>query len=380
MPQQFARVCCSLFLQGVGMLLPLQIQGGGTPPSATPKSSEKKLLEFKLEKAHNPSLAADVIGTIDEVAKNVTLIVPHGTDVTKLKPTFTASNGASVFARDVLQYSTVTENDFTHPFRFYKVKAEDGSSQEYMVQIEAAPASGQFTGKKIGAFDFKKDVNPGLSKDVLGTIMTVTDRQTKQSKKVIFIQFPIGTTETTIRALKPTFTASLKAKVSIGSTELKSEETAADFYDLTNGVMLTVTAEDGSSDVYNVAVEVDLPKADQDDVKKYFGSYKGTIPGLGEVMIVLKWDSITLYSTQMSMTYKNMEWEKKPDNTYTCTAYAKNRPQVKNMYGRTGYNFTEEGGVLKVTANIMGTSTTATKQATDFVWSAASGYRQPREL
>ncbi|MFC2288129.1 MAG: hypothetical protein ACFNKF_00615 [Treponema lecithinolyticum] len=340
------------------------------------KSSEKQLIEFKLEAAYNPGLAKDVIGNINQLSKNVTLIVPHGTDVTKLKPTFVVSKGASVFARKVLQQSTITENNFKHPFRFYKVVAEDGSAQEYMVQIEAAPASGQFTGKMIGAFDFKKDVNPNLSQDVFGIVGTIRDPQTFQRKNVVVVQFPIGTAEATIKALKPTFTASLKAKVFSGGTELKSEETVIDFYNLENGVNITVKAENGDTAVYNVPVEIDLPKANQNDVKKYFGSYKGTVPGLGEVMVVLAWDRVTLYSATMSMYYENMEWEKKPDNTYTCTVYTLKMPQIKNLYGKTGYNFTEEDGVLKVTANIMGVSTTVTKQATDFVWTEGCGYKK----
>lgn len=279
-----------------------------------------------------------------------------------------------------MQKSGETENNFKHPFRFYKVVAEDGSAQEYMVQIEAEPASGQFTGKIIGAFDFKKDVNPGLSQDVLGMIGTIRDPQTFQKKNVVVIKFPIGTTEATVRSLKPTFTASLKAKLSIGTTELKSEETAFDFYNLENGVNITVKAENGDTAVYNVPVEIDLPKAPQNEVKKYFGSYKGMVPGLGEVMVVLAWDRVTLYSAVMSMYYENMEWEKKPDNTYTCTVYTMKKPQIKNLYGKTGYDFTEDGGVLKVTANIMGTKTTAIKQAKDFVWSEGCGYKeaQPR--
>ena len=91
---------------------------------------------------------------------------------------------------------------------------------------------------------------------------------------------------------------------------------------------------------------------------------------------MLAWDRVTLYSATMSMYYENMEWEKKPDNTYTCTVYTLKMPQIKNLYGKTGYNFTEEDGVLKVTANIMGVSTTVTKQATDFVWTEGCGYKK----
>lgn len=357
--------------------------GGGTQPSATPKSSEKKLLEFKLEKAHNPGLAADVIGTIDEVAKNITLTVPYGTDVTKLKPTFTASNGASVFAKQnplnpsggyVLQRSTVTENNFTYPFHWHKVVAEDGSKQEYMVQIEVVPASGTFTGKKLVAFDFKKDINPELSEDVLGRVGTIRDPQTFQTRNVVFIQFPIGTTESTIRALKPSFTASYKAKVTIGGTELISAQTVADFYNLEHGTDLTVTAQDGGTTPYNVAIEIDLPTATEHEAKKYLGSYYANI-GSDKVVIVLEYNKVTLYSTSMSMDYVNVKWEKKNDGTCTCTTYKKGWPQIKNMSGKGGYVFTETGSTITVKTNIMGGDVTATK-GPDFTWTAGSGYNE----
>ena len=244
--------------------------------------------------------------------------------------------------------------------------------------------------KKILIFGFKKDVNPALSQDVTGIVgmikVPVTDKDgkpvkdkdgklVKKDKGVIFIKFPAGTAEATIKSLKPTFTASPKALLSIGNTKLEDSKTPADFYNLKDGINITVTAEDGSTEVYNVAVEIDLPTASKDEVQKYFGSYSGTIPGLGEVIIVLAWDKVTLYSKQMSMDYVNVEWEKKPDNTYTCTTYKMKKDQIKNLYGKGGYDFTEEGGKIMVKTNIMGTPTTAAKDAVDFVWTEASGYK-----
>ena len=110
-------------------------------------------------------------------------------------------------------------------------------------------------------------------------------------------------------------------------------------------------------------------------MQKYFGSYRGTIPGLGDVIIVLAWDKVTLYSKQMSMDYVNMEWKKKADGTYTCTTYKKGMPQIKNMYGKGGYDFTEEGGTITVKTNIMGTPVTLTK-GEDFTWTEGSKYKK----
>ena len=248
--------------------------------------------------------------------------------------------------------------------------------------------------KKILTFGFKKDVNSALSQDVTGIVGTikvpvkdkdgkpVKDKDGKpvtKDKGVIFIKFPAGTAEATIKSLKPTFTASPKALLSIGNAKLEDSKTPADFYNLKDGINITVTAEDGSTEVYNVAVEVDLPTASKDEVQKYFGSYYGVLEstylGKNEVVVVLEENKVTMYSTAMSMDYENVEWEKKADGTYTCTTYKKQKPQIKNLYGKGGYDFTEEGGTITVKTNIMGTNTTATKDAVDFVWTAESGYK-----
>lgn len=75
------------------------------------------------------------------------------------------------------------------------------------------------------------------------------------------------------------------------------------------------------------------------------------------------------------MDYVNIEWEKKADNTYTCTTYRKNKPQIKNLFGKGGYDFIEKGGKITVKTNIMATDTTAVK-GEDFVWTAESGYKK----
>ena len=96
--------------------------------------------------------------------------------------------------------------------------------------------------------------------------------------------------------------------------------------------------------------------------------------GKAKIVVVLEWNKVSLYSTAMSMDYVNVKWEKKTDGTYTCTTYKKNMAQIKNMYGKGGYDFTEQGSEITVKTNIMQTDTTAKKGA-DFVWTAESGYK-----
>ncbi len=333
-------------------------------------SSAKQLTKFSFQKANNAGFKADVDGAINELAKVINLVVPSGTDVKKLKASFTVSAGARVFVENAAQESGKTENDFTNIVK-YTVMAEDGSKQVYAVSVKEPP--------KITEFSFLKAVNTALTEDVKGLIGKVRDRQTGAERLVIFIKLPIGTTEATMKALKPTFLVSTGASVSIGGTKIESGKTPADFSDLKNGIDVTVTAEDGAKSTYNVAVEVDYPTASTDEVKKYFGSYSGTIKGLGDVIIVLEAEKVTLFSKTMSMDYGNIEWEKIGAGAYTCTTYSTRKgqkmPHIKNLYGKGGYNFTEKGGKLFVTTNIMGSNVTAEKDATTFVWTKESGYK-----
>lgn len=336
-------------------------------------SQEKKLTGFKFEKANNPGLANDVAGSVDEISKTVSVIVPNGTDITKLKASFVVSSKARASVKKVAQESGKTENNFSSLVH-YMIIAEDGSTETYRVHVEVAPAAGQFSGNKILSFEFRKDVNPGLAADVSGIVGT----NKAQTEGFCFIKFPVGTTEATIKSLKPTFIASAKAELFIDEVKLKSSKTAVDFYDLEDGTDITVYAEDGNSIIYKVVVEIDLPNASRRAVRRLFGSYYTFIPALNsKAVIVLEENKVTLYSTAMSMDYENIEWEVKADGSYTCTTYKKKKPQIKNLYGRGGYEFTEEAGKITVKTNIMGVSVTATK-GDDFTWTKESGYKPVR--
>ncbi len=345
-------------------------------PTDPQKSSEKQLLEFKFEKKNNTGLglSEDIVGTVDELSKMVDMIVPNSIDITKLKASFVLSKAASASVKGTPQESGKTKNDFTK-LVYYTITAEGGSKEEYVVHVEKTPVSGTFSGKKIFTFGFRENINPELSKDVEGIVGT----NKLQTKGFCFIKFPAGTTEATIKSLKPTFTASAKAELFIDGVKLESSKTAANFYDLVKGTNITVKAENGGLFTYNVAVEVDLPKADRYEVEKYFGSYYGVLEstylGKNDVVVVLEANKVIIYSTAMSMDYVNVEWERKTDGTYTCTTYRKMMPQIKNMYGKGGYDFTEEGGKTIVKTNIMGTPVTLTK-GEDFTWTEGSKYKK----
>lgn len=85
------------------------------------------------------------IGTINQVAKTITVVKPSGTNVTALVATF-VSSGASVKVGTSPQTSGVTFNNFTSPV-VYTVTAIDGTSANYTVTVNiGASASAACTG------------------------------------------------------------------------------------------------------------------------------------------------------------------------------------------------------------------------------------------
>ena len=76
-------------------------------------------------------------GTIDEVAKTISVGVPSGTNVTALVTTFTIT-GASVQVGTTDQVSGTTQNDFTNPVE-YVVNAADSTTATYTVTVTKSP-------------------------------------------------------------------------------------------------------------------------------------------------------------------------------------------------------------------------------------------------
>lgn len=82
----------------------------------------------------------EAAGTIDDTgdAGAIAVTVPHGTDVTNLVATFTASTGAKVKVGSTNQVSGTTANNFTNAVT-YKVTSQDGSpTRNYVVTVTVA--------------------------------------------------------------------------------------------------------------------------------------------------------------------------------------------------------------------------------------------------
>ena len=101
------------------------------------KSSEKSLLTFSFLKANNP-ISSDVTGVIND--NQVTLTVPLGTDLTKLKPSFTSSPNSVVSIKGIVVVSGSTSNNFSNLVT-YEVTAADGTKQDYAISVVTATAA-----------------------------------------------------------------------------------------------------------------------------------------------------------------------------------------------------------------------------------------------
>ena len=181
------------------------------------KSTAKDISTFAFS-GISPAVNAAISGT------SISATVPFSVDVTTLAPTIALSPKATVSP------ASGSAQNFTNPVT-YTVTAEDGTNQKYTVTVtkSAAPKS---TEKAILTFAFNA-LSPAVAASISGLNITAT--------------LPAGTDAT---KLVPTITLSPKATVS------PATGTAQDF---SKAVTYTVTAEDGSTQAYNVAVTVPKP-------------------------------------------------------------------------------------------------------------------------
>ena len=233
---------------------------------------------------------------------------------------------------------------------------------------------------KITEFGFKKTDNPVFTEDVKAVI----DAADKIGN-LIAVKFPVGTQIDSLKNLKPYFSVADGVKLYVGDTVLTSGTTRVDFSDLYNGVKIKAQSEDGSSVSFTCNSEIAFPPASAGDIDKFFGSYYGTIPGRGDVVIVIEKGKVTLYSKIMSMDYVNVEWIKMPGDNIACRTYKKGKAQVKNFMGQR-YDFTpvttdSHGKTYPASLStmIMNTPVTATKGA-DFTWTEGKGLKPAEHL
>lgn len=174
--------------------------------------------------------------TIDAENHTVNVTVPYGTDVTALVATFTASTGATVTVGEASQESGTTSNNFTNSVT-YTVKAEDGSTQDFVITVTTAKNSA----KSITSFNlYERNNSSYITKNVIGTI--------DEAAHTITATVPYGTNVT---KLIPVFSLSDGSSATVGGLAQKNAVTANDF---TSTVTYTVTAANGTTQDYAVSV------------------------------------------------------------------------------------------------------------------------------
>ena len=83
-------------------------------------------------------LTPSVIGTVDNTANTVQLIVPVGTNVNNLVAAFTFSAGASVAVGGTAQISGTTTNNFTSPVTYVVTSQDSSTTRSYSVSVSFA--------------------------------------------------------------------------------------------------------------------------------------------------------------------------------------------------------------------------------------------------
>ncbi len=189
--------------------------GDDEDPKEDPKSDAKEILSFVFAEL-DPAVTATISGT------DISATVPFGTDLTALKPTVSIPSTATV------NPSSLEVQDFSTALT-YTVTAEDGTTKAYTVTVTDEPGSDE---KEITSFKFA-----GLDPVVEGVMDGMN----------ISANVPFGTDLT---ALVPTI------EVSDFATVNPASGAAADF---SSAISFTVTAQDGTTAVYEVTV-TELPK------------------------------------------------------------------------------------------------------------------------
>lgn len=102
-----------------------------TPPPVV-RSSEKTIQSFTITQSLNNQLTSDIIGTIQ--SNSIGIQITANITNTQFIATFTSSNKSKVYIGSTEQISGQTKNDYAQSIT-YTVKAEDGSSANYTVNL-----------------------------------------------------------------------------------------------------------------------------------------------------------------------------------------------------------------------------------------------------
>ena len=198
--------------------------------SVRPFYTGNDIISFSLPNQVNSS-------TINNTTHTIDVVVGSAVNRSSLIATFQLSQGASATVTATPQLSGTTTNDFTNSL-VYKVIAEDGSTQDWTINVTNAIALN--SAKDIVSYSF-------TSMDfIVGSSTINSVNHTVQIHALYSIP--------DITSLVSVFALSSFATASIGSTNQVSGTTANNF---TNSLTYTITAQDGTTQNWTVQIIVD---------------------------------------------------------------------------------------------------------------------------
>ncbi|MFX0556950.1 leucine-rich repeat domain-containing protein [Maribacter sp. CXY002] len=206
-------------------------------------SDKKEILVFGFKANENDNLNEDIIGSIDQDAKTINVVLPEDSSLNALIPFIETSSEATI--------SPLGVQDFTDPIT-YTVTAQDGSTTAYEVIITLTLSSS----KQILSFIFKAEDNLSITDDIEGTI-------NEDLKTIEFVY----TNGVDLSLLQPTLEVSPKSSINRDGPQ-----------NFTNTILYKVTAEDGSITDYKVIGISNLEKQRQVLIAIYNANPNNTLP------------------------------------------------------------------------------------------------------
>ncbi|MRX65543.1 hypothetical protein [Maribacter luteus] len=181
------------------------------------KSAENELISFTFLASQNTDIETDVSANINITSNTITVNLPSDTPVTALTPSIIVSPKATINPKGI--------QDFTDAVT-YTVTAEDGTTRSYSIST-----SSKSSAKQITSFVFLLTNNP-IDVNVVATI--------DEENKTITAAMPPSTD---LSGLLPEVQLSELATIDLTAAQ-----------NFTGPLEYTVTAEDGSTTVYNVTI------------------------------------------------------------------------------------------------------------------------------
>lgn len=235
------------------------------------------------------------------------------------------------------------------------------------------------------SFGFEKRFNDFLSADIIGTV--------DQSTKTITVTVPEAAYKKNDgqkgnRKFKASFKLSSNAKLFNGTKEQKSGELEDWFI---KDREYRVKTENGSSTMYKLCIKIayatpPIDPADAETLKQFYGSYFGKLDfdhNLYDICVVYDKDKLISYSQAMSARYTNMQWEKKSETEWVCTAYSKKDFKRKEVKSTVHFKIGSDNKITcKLIVNAMGNApSNDMPKGADYVWAAddGKGFKEPNE-